>query len=218
MNDTLFDMENIDCMKCGRPLDAGVCAWCDVAPRIPDKPKARHHHPDIGGSKQGAYNVAPRAKSQKARILLAYASGAELNSWEAAEMAGISAASGYRMRCSELRDEGLIEEVKDEAGNTVLRDGPMGSPQMVCRITADGMKAVRPMKESSVRSSDSPIPVPADSAPHVHVWTWRDAVTSIEDCRECGASRSRADIEAHTCHPSGHYYDDTCGACREEQR
>jgi hypothetical protein len=166
MNDTLFDMENIDCMRCGRPLDAGVCAWCDVAPVIPDTPRRRHHKPDIGGSKQGAYDVAPRAGTQKARLLIAYAAAPDLTGAEAAEAAGISLASAYWMRCSELRAAGFIEEVKDEAGNTVLREGPMGSPQMVCRITADGMKAVRPMKESSDRPSDSPVPVPADAGSH----------------------------------------------------
>lgn len=51
---------------------------------------------------------------------------------------------------------------------------------------------------------------------HTHVWTWRDSTSSVQDCRECGATRSTADI-VHTCHPSGLYYDDTCGACRTEQ-
>lgn len=148
--DTLFDLEDTNCHDCGRPLSNGICTWCSRSV-IPDEPTRRHHRPNIGGSRKGAHDVSFRAGTQKARLLIEYARHADLTGAEAATAAGISLASAYWMRCSELRDYGLIEEVKDEAGNTVLREGPMGSPQMVCRITADGMKAVSTMKEKDVR-------------------------------------------------------------------
>jgi len=214
MSDGLFDLDPTNCAECGRELVHGVCVWCSGA-RIPDSPKRRHHKPDIGGSKKGAHDVSFRAGTQKARLLIEYARHADLTGAEAATAAGISLASAYWMRCSELRDLKLIEEVKDEAGNTVLREGPMGSPQMVCRITADGMKAVTAMKENDARrpaDNDRPAagtygPCPGcgksvdlgyyyrcprcntelrSTAGHIHVWTWRDN-GSVMVCKECGA-------------------------------
>lgn len=104
-------------------------------------PKKRHHHPDIGGSKAGAYNVSFRAGSQKARLLVAYFEYGDLNASEAARYAELLDAT-FWMRCSELRDSGLIEPVMVN-GEILMRDGHKGSPQMVCRITADGIDAVK---------------------------------------------------------------------------
>ena len=145
------------CERCGRELDAnGKCPWHGIA----DEPAKRHHHPNIGGSKQGAHDVAFRAGTQKARLLEAYAQHADLTGAEAAGHAGIALSSAYWMRCSELRAQGLIEEVLDDAGNTVLRDGPMGSPQMVSRITDRGLATHRSMKESNGHHVNRSGPVP----------------------------------------------------------
>jgi hypothetical protein len=29
MDDTLFDLEDLNCLHCGRPLQSGKCPWCD---------------------------------------------------------------------------------------------------------------------------------------------------------------------------------------------
>ena len=160
---------------------------------IYDDPDGRHHRPNIGGSERGAHDVSKRAVPQKMRLLQAYAQLGELTG---AEAAGISYSSAYWMRCSELRAQGLIEEVLDETGATVLREGPMGSPQTVCRITADGLQAVRSMKEPHADRPRSLVPVPAVPAPtpHIHVWTWsNDTDEYSERCRQCGAGRNPED-------------------------
>jgi predicted DNA-binding protein (UPF0251 family) len=105
-----------------------------------DKPHARHHHPNIGGSKAGAYSVSFRAGSQKALLLDAYYDFGKLNASEAAEHAGLLDAT-FWMRCSELRDAGLIEPVMRN-GEVLMRPGHKGSLQMVCRITDAGRRVV----------------------------------------------------------------------------
>lgn len=148
MSDGLFDFEDVrtNCVHCGRTLQEGECPWCDNRPvTIKDEPRKRYPNNHTGGQKQGAYDVAPRAGSQKARLLIAYFDAGDkgIVSSEACINAGISLAAGYRARVSELRDQNLIEPVTDAAGTVLLGEGALGSSQTVDRITADGVRAVR---------------------------------------------------------------------------
>jgi hypothetical protein len=115
---------------------------------IEDEPRHRHRAKDEGMSKAGAYDVIPRARTQKAKLLAAYAevmSG--MPSSEACQRAGISLAAGYRARVSELRDQGLIEPVRDSFGEIVSAEGALGSDQTVDRITDKGRAALRTIAE-----------------------------------------------------------------------
>lgn len=95
--------------------------------------RANDHHTSVAG----ASDVAFRAGSQKAKLLLAYFDHGALTADEAMEHAGVSPRSCYWKRCSELRELGYIEMTGEE------RPGSSGSLQIVCHITADGIKAVR---------------------------------------------------------------------------
>jgi hypothetical protein len=164
MTETLFDMENLNCLNCGRPLDAGVCGWCDVRPL--------HRKNDPVTSMKGARDVAPRAGSQKALLLeqyrLAYPGG--LTDEEAAAAAGLH--TGAWKRCSDLRNADLIEPT----GET--RKSSAGSEAMVCR-----------WKDVHARSSN-PVPVPADAPAHTHDWGFDiPGYYGHAVCRECGTRR-----------------------------
>ena len=104
----------------------------------------RARRSDHATSKAGAAAVAPRAGSQRARLLAVYASSnawRDLPGWtdeEAAEWCGLSG-SCYWKRCGELRDGGWIEPVLDTVrGGELTRIGSAGSPRIVCRITPAG--------------------------------------------------------------------------------
>lgn len=75
------------------------------------------------------YDVAGRAPTQRERLYAAFAKHpAGLTDEEAAVAAGVPIRSCWWKRCSELRDEGLIEPTG------VMRVGSAGSKQMVSRI------------------------------------------------------------------------------------
>jgi hypothetical protein len=107
-----------------------VCVFCGTDTRT----MARHTDPDT--SRAGAASVAPRAgSSQKARLLIAYATRGDLTADDAAHHADLLG-SCYWKRCGDLRAAGLIEP----AGYT--RPGRSGDAQMVCRITTLGRQVV----------------------------------------------------------------------------
>lgn len=115
---------------------------------IADEPKKRHRREREGMSQAGAYDVIPRARTQKAKLLAAYAEvPSGMPSSEACQRAGISLAAGYRARVSELRDQGLIESVRDSFGHVVSAEGALGSDQTVDRITEKGRAALRTIAE-----------------------------------------------------------------------
>lgn len=89
---------------------------------------------DLPTSRAGARAVAPRAGSQKALLLDAYAeAGARgLTDEEAAAAAHLPLRSCWWKRCGELRQGGFITPTGDE------RLGEAGSPRIVCRITKEG--------------------------------------------------------------------------------
>ena len=82
--------------------------------------------------------MAPRAGSHRDRLLEVYAEHPQgLTDEQAATYAGLTAnpRSCWWKRCSELRQEGLIEILLDGAGNPVQRVGSAGSLRVVCRLT-----------------------------------------------------------------------------------
>mgnify|MGYP006921296537 CR=1 FL=1 len=100
---------------------------------------ARARRDDHATSKAAAAAVAPRAGSQRARLLAVYAQpwmGGEWTDEEAAQRAGLLG-SCYWKRCGELRDGGWLEVVAVN-GQEVTRTGAAGSPRIVCRITPAG--------------------------------------------------------------------------------
>jgi hypothetical protein len=92
---------------------------------------------DPATSKAGARDVALRAGSQKARLLIAYqlAGVHGLTDEQAGERASMTSV-GYWKRCSELRAAGYIEPTGED------RVGSSGSAQAVHRLTARGARAI----------------------------------------------------------------------------
>jgi hypothetical protein len=87
--------------------------------------------------KIGAQDVAPRAKTQRDRILQSYADQhMGLTDDQAADAAGLLG-SCYWKRCGELRAAGYIApEYAD--GKPITRMGSAGSARIVCWITDEG--------------------------------------------------------------------------------
>lgn len=95
---------------------------------------ARARRDDRATSKAGAAAVAPRAGSQRARLLAAYASvpeGVGLTDEQAADLADLSG-SCYWKRCGELRDGGHI------TWTGTVAPGSAGVPRIRCVITPAG--------------------------------------------------------------------------------
>ena len=128
-----------------RDLRSGRCAHCKKdrtftlapAPRPaappPDHGQARRTDPPT--SHAAARQV--RTGSAKAALLLAHANHPDgLTDEEAARIAGLSLASEYATRCSELMRAGYL------ADTTATRIGEAGMHRLVRRITAEGRKVV----------------------------------------------------------------------------
>lgn len=121
-----------------RAINSQPSLWSEPV-RIIDEPEKRHRSKPEGASMQGAHDVSMRAGTQKLKLLESYLQFPEgLSSANAAIYAGISLETGYRARVSELRDQELIEPVRDLQGNIVLAPGALGSDQTVDRITSKG--------------------------------------------------------------------------------
>jgi hypothetical protein len=115
---------------------------------FPDDPNKRHHHPNRGGSADGAYAVSFRAGTQKHKLLKAYdelPDGRALTDDKAAQRAGLLYAT-YWMRCSELREGGFIKQVVID-GVPQEGMGLHGSPRMLCHITAYGRAFLEELEE-----------------------------------------------------------------------
>ena len=110
-------------------------------PTITDEPRKRHHKPDRGGSKVGAYEVSMRATSQKADLLRAIVRIGRGNADAVAQEAGLLDVT-YWMRLHELREQGLIAPVVGEDAAVVMEPGRSGDPQMVCQPTPAGKALV----------------------------------------------------------------------------
>lgn len=96
----------------------------------------------------------PFAANQRTRMLHAFALLKDATDEEAMRIAlGVSSASEYSKRCSELRDGGYIEVTGD------VRRGASGNLRIVSRITDKGIDALR---SGGVRSTRDREPVRAD--------------------------------------------------------
>jgi hypothetical protein len=136
-------------------LNDGRCLWCD-----PDFRKGRHRTNDQPTSVAGARSVAYRAGSQKALLAAAFEAAwpGNLSDEEAAFNAGVSLSSEFSKRCGELRQDGIIVQI-----DGITRIGAAGVPRLVSVFVKEGSSRGVPgitTKESDVRSSDSPVPVP----------------------------------------------------------
>lgn len=86
-------------------------------------------------TRKAAQSVAPRAGSQRHRLLEQYWLNGELTDEEAGQASGLrTPGCAYWMRCSELRQQGFIEPT----GRT--RTSTAGEQQNVCRITDEGRR------------------------------------------------------------------------------
>lgn len=101
-----------------------------------DLPLFRNVDPET--SRKGAKAVKPRRQSQ-AMLLLAEYQNQPLTDEEAGISSGLAAKPKccYWKRCSELRAMGLIEDTGDTRPSTA------GSAMMVCRITSEGLEALK---------------------------------------------------------------------------
>lgn len=97
----------------------------------------RTRRDDYATSEQGARAVGKRAPTQKLRLLMQYREAGEagLTDEEAAEAAGLTGRSVcYWKRCSELRQDYLIEELPVPT----TRKGSAGVDRTVCAISDAG--------------------------------------------------------------------------------
>jgi hypothetical protein len=115
-------------------------------------------------SKVAARRSAMRAGTHKARLLESYfdaqpapAVGMEscpgLTDLEAAAAADLLSV-GYWKRCSDLRNDGLIEPMLHASGANVIRYTENGDANMVCRITDMGMATLMAMKEPNAKEPE----------------------------------------------------------------
>ena len=149
-------------------------------------PRTHARSSDPSTSKAGARSVKLRAGTQKHRLLKAYTMATHgLTDQDAAYMADLLSV-GYWKRCSDLRNDGLIEPMRHADGSLVTRPSRDGEAVMVCCITDLGMATLTATKE--------PHASPADS--HIHV----GPVSA--DCPACND---------HTC--SGDGFDGSCKRC-----
>jgi len=134
VTETLFDLENLNCLVCGRAVSNGACAWCTQM-NTPAKKIARREGPST--SKAAARAVAYRTGTQKALILALYGQAQEdgLTDEEVASFLGWVEVNKARKRCSDLRNEGMIVPL---AGGSVTRVGKSGMANEVCVITDKG--------------------------------------------------------------------------------
>jgi hypothetical protein len=90
-------------------------------------------HTDPITSHKGAKDVKLRADGQKMRLLKVYDQFGQMNSEQAAKLAGISMRSCFWKRCSELCLDMsyLLDTGKEEPGDS-------GSMRIVYEITSDG--------------------------------------------------------------------------------
>jgi hypothetical protein len=156
----------------------------------PEHGSARDRDPIT--SKAAAARVRPG--SARHRLLVAHRDNPTgLTDEEAADIAGLSLASEYATRCSELRNYGLIEDTAR------TRPGDAGTHRMVRRITARGHTVLRgedpgpaPVPRGPITPFRSPTatapalsPTPTLFKPRVEV----DDVPSPEwwYCWHCGA-------------------------------
>jgi hypothetical protein len=104
-----------------------------------NEPTNRTRKNDYDTSNQGAADVSFRAKSQKCKLLFAFAKEAcrknkGLTDEEASNAAGLPERCCFWKRCGELRDLGLIEFTSE------MRMGGLGSQCGVSKITLEGMR------------------------------------------------------------------------------
>jgi hypothetical protein len=150
-----FEEKSTGCPQCGRPVPGDACLWCHP---LNTKPKVIARRGGPATSKAAAAGIAYRTGSQKASILALYGQAREdgLTDEEVASFLGWVEVNKARKRCSDLRNEGMIEPVD---GGSVTRVGKSGMANLVCAITIQGVATLTSMKEPHARKSD-PVPVP----------------------------------------------------------
>lgn len=115
-------------------FEALALLWCSERAPEPRVIPSRATDPET------SHAAVPRnitAKNARGRLLCAYWRSVDATDEEAAEWAGISLASEYAKRCSELRDAGYIEPTG------VTRSGASGHQRIVCQITVAGRVALQ---------------------------------------------------------------------------
>ena len=185
------------------PLDerGQIVGQTDIFDALADTdPKTVSRRDDPHTSKAAAAAIAYRTGTQKAAILKLYGQAQEdgLTDEEVASFLGWVEVNKARKRCSDLRNEDMIEPVND---GSVTRVGKSGMANLVCVITTRGVATLASMKEPNGSGPSTTRPVPT----HQHV-----GPTSA-GCPACGE-----DVQ-HTCHHSGLDYDDACEACNHER-
>jgi hypothetical protein len=187
MSDEMFDFTEkpTGCPQCGRATPEGVCLWCHP---LNTKPKVIARRGGPATSKAAAAGIAYRTGSQKARILALYGQAQEdgLTDEEVASFLGWVEVNKARKRCSDLRNEGMIEPVD---GGSVTRVGKSGMANLVCAITDRGIATLASMKEPHARQP-VPVPVPSSASDpaHTHRYVWGgDDRGDLNYC-ECGAT------------------------------
>lgn len=162
MSDMLFEMdepfhdETVKAHACTgefcQVCHPGLAMVRDTEPRK----IARRNDPST--SKRAAEKARYRSGTHKALILQAHGRHPDgLTDEESAPASGLTYHQAER-RCCDLRNEGMLTILKDDAGREVERQGTSGSWMRVSVLTDLGIATLAAMKEHDVPESD-PVPV-----------------------------------------------------------
>ncbi len=129
-------------------------AWDNEADMIASCPcaEARHEDSPHETSLAGLEDIKFRSGTQKHQLLVAYEAAyawASVDGYtdeEAAQHAGLMHVE-YWVRCGELRDDNLIEQVYKKNHRELTRPGRSGNERMVCAITELGKAYLARLKK-----------------------------------------------------------------------
>lgn len=102
-----------------------------------------YRNTDPETSKEAWEHTATNAKAQRIKLLRMYAEMEDATDDEVAFVADMLDGNNYTKRCSDLRNQGLIEPIRDEDGELLTRPGLSGRSRMLCQITSKGREALR---------------------------------------------------------------------------
>ena len=156
MSDTLFDLPSTDCPHCGRPLTKGLCSWCDrpVKPYRTADGERTTGWSGTDTSRERARKTDASYKQDLTIRMLAEARDYGVTVVDLRDVPGIGhhgTASGTLSNLHKAGKIARLHESRDRCKVYVL-------PEFT-----NGRQTEPYGRNPSVRTSDSPIPVPADA-------------------------------------------------------
>ena len=152
MTDALFEMDDLNCLHCGRALTAGKCPWCDN----PTDPKTLARKGDPDTSHAAAHSVNATQLEQMVYWNIEEAGPRGLTQDELLALHPGLSYSSITARPAALKAKGLI------GYNGEKRKGASGRGQRVL-VAAKFLTS-----ETDDPASDNPVTVPADAPPNTY--------------------------------------------------